>query len=161
MYIPFEQLSDTARIWVYQANRPFTQGEQAVLLPKTQKFLQTWETHGHPLSCSVALHYDQFLILAVEEKIQSATGCAVDSSVQFIRALEQAFQVNLLDRTHIAFMHNTRIFLIQLDQLPHAIKQGTVCADMLTFDNTITKKGELTHKWMVRAQDTWLDKYFH
>ena len=161
MYMPFEQLSDDARIWVYQANRKFTQGEQAALLPKTREFLQTWEAHGRSLYCSVTLRYDQFIILAVEDKVQNPTGCAVDASVQFIRTLEQACEVTLLDRTHIAFKDDTRIFLIQLDKLPHAVKHGTILRDMLTFDNTITKKRELTHKWLVRVQDTWLNKHFH
>ena len=112
------------------------------------------------MQCSAEILYDQFLILAVEEALQRATGCAVDASVQFIRELEQALQVDLLDRTHIAFRHGEANLLIPLDQLKAKIQQGTIVADMLTFDNTIVKKGALTHRWLVRAQDSWLGKYF-
>ena len=161
MYIPFNQLSDEARIWIYQASRSFTHTERVAMLQKTRAFLAEWTSHGHPLQCSAEIFYNQFLILAVEERVQGATGCAVDASVQFIRELEQVFKVVLLDRTHIAFRRGEANFLIPLDQLKAAIQQGNILADVLIFDNTVTRKKALTDRWMVRAEDSWLSKYFH
>jgi hypothetical protein len=160
MYIPFNQLSDAARIWIYQAIRPLVHEEKEAMLQKAQAFLEQWVTHGHPLQGSAEILYDQFLILAVEERLQGATGCAVDASVQFIRELEQVFKVGLLDRTHIVFRSGEDHFLVPLNQLKAKIQQGTILADMLTFDNTITRKGALTSRWLVRAGDSWLGKYF-
>ncbi len=160
MYVSFDQLSDEARIWVYQASRPLQEKEQVMILQKTQVFLETWASHGNPLQCSVSIYYDQLLILAVEEKFQNATGCAIDASTHFIRELEQDFQIALLDRTRIAFRHDQTNSLVPLDQLKAAIQQGTILADMLTFDNTITRKKALTDGWLVRAGDAWFGKYF-
>ncbi|MHA7877982.1 MAG: hypothetical protein ACX93T_03640 [Bacteroidota bacterium] len=161
MYVPFNQLSDEARIWVYQANRPLEREEQAAILQQAQTFLAQWTSHGNPLQCSAELCYDQFLILGVEEKIQGATGCAVDSSVQFIRMLEEAFQVSLLDRTYVAFRHNAANLLVPLDQLKATIQQGTILEDTLTFDNTITHKKALSNQWLIRSGDAWFSKYFY
>ena len=161
MYIPFDQLSDAARIWVYQVSRPLEQEEKATMLQKVQGFLGQWTAHGNPLQCSTEILYDQFLILAVEESLQGATGCAVDASVQFIRGLEQAFQVDLLNRTHIAFRRGEANSVVPLGQLKEKIQQGAILGDMLTFDNTITKKEELVGRWLIRAEDSWLGKYFH
>lgn len=160
MYTPFNQLSDEARIWVYQASRSFEQEEIEAILQAARVFLGQWASHGRPLQCSAEIRYDQFLILAVEESFQSVTGCAVDASVRFIRELEQAFQVDLLNKTHIAFRRNEANFLVPLGQLKEKIQQGTVVEDLLTFDNTITKKAELASKWLVRAGASWLGKYF-
>ncbi|MEM9417178.1 MAG: hypothetical protein AAF963_02385 [Bacteroidota bacterium] len=160
MYIPFEQLSDEARIWIYQANRSLTQEEQASMLQKALSFLTQWVSHGNPLQSSAALLYDQFLILAVEESFQGATGCAVDASIQFIRSLEQEFKLVLLDRTQIAFRQGDSNVLVPLEQLQAQIQQGVITADTLTFDNSITRKVALDEQWLVRAQDAWLSKYF-
>ena len=160
MYIPFHQLSGEARIWIYQASRPFGQEEKAAVLQKVQEFLGQWASHGHPLRCSAEILYDQFLVLAVEESFQGATGCAVDASVQFVRALEQTFQVDLLSRTHIAFRRGEDNFLIPLNQLKDKIQEGAIAEDMLTFDNTITKKTEIVDKWLVRDGESWFGKYF-
>lgn len=161
MYIPFQQLSDEARIWVYQASRPLVHEQRAAMLQKTQSFLEQWASHGNPLQCSADILYNQFLILAVEESFQGATGCAVDASIQFIRSLEQEFQLDLLDRTHIAFRQDEHNVVVPLGQLTAKIQQGIISADMLTFDNTITKKEALAEQWLVRAKDSWLGKYFH
>ncbi|MEM9417390.1 MAG: hypothetical protein AAF963_03505 [Bacteroidota bacterium] len=160
MYIPFEQLSDEARIWIYQANRPLAYEERILMSQKTKDFLAQWTSHGNPKQCSANIFYDQFLILAVEESFQGATGCAVDASIQFIRSLEQELQVDLLDRTHIAFRQDECNVLVPLGQLKEKIQQEIISADMLTFDNTITKKAELIDKWLIGAKDAWLSKYF-
>jgi hypothetical protein len=160
MYTPFDQLSDEARIWIYQASRPFEQEEKKAILQKAQAFLAQWASHGRPLQCSAEILYDQFIILAVEEKFQGVTGCAVDASVQFIRMLEQDFRVDLLNKTHISFRHNEANFMVSLSQLKEKIQQGTIEEDILTFDNTITTKKALANKWLIRAGASWLGKYF-
>ena len=159
MYIPFMQLSDAARIWIYQASRPLTQ-EASALLQKVQDFVEQWAAHGRPLQGSATLRYDQFLILAVEESLQSVTGCEVDASIQLVRDQERAFQITLLDRTCIAFRQEQKNMLVPLAQLAAQIQQGIVAKETLIFDNTITKKGDLADKWLVPAQATWLGKYF-
>jgi hypothetical protein len=160
MYTPFDQLSDEARIWIYQANRPFEQAEEMAILQKARVFLEQWASHGHPLQCSATIRYNQFFILAVEEIFQGVTGCAVDASVQFIRGLEQAFQVDLLDKTHVSFRRGETNFAIPLSQLKEKIQQGTIVKEILTFDNTVTRKKELADKWLVRVGASWLGKYF-
>lgn len=160
MYIPFEQLSDNARIWIYQADRMLTQEEKVEMLKKTKEFLANWTSHSNPLQGSADIMYEQFLILAVEERFQVATGCAVDASIQFIQSQEEAFHINLLNRTLIAFREQGNNFVVPLEQLPKKIQEGIVSADTLTFDNTVTQKAALANKWIVRAQNSWLKQYF-
>lgn len=160
MYIPFHQISDEARVWIYQANRPFTYKERMQVWPKIQQFLGGWAAHGHPLQCSADVLHDQFLVLAVEEAVQGVTGCSVDNSVQLMRELEQDLQITLLDRTLIAFKRNNHNFLVPLEGLEAKIQQGDILPDMLMFDNTVTIKGALRDLWLVPAKNTWLSKYF-
>lgn len=160
MYIPFEQLSDEARIWIYQASRPLEAAESAAMLEEAQNFSAQWASHGKPLQCSATILHNQFLVLAVEESFQGATGCAVDASVRFVRSLEQAFQIDLLDRTQIAFRQDDEHVIVLLSQLKENIQQGIIAADMLTFDNTITKKADLENQWLISAKNSWLGRYF-
>lgn len=160
MYIPFEQLSDEARIWIYQASRPLGEAESGAMLEEAQNFSAQWASHGKALQCSATILHNQFLVLAVEESFQGATGCAVDASVRFVRGLEQAFQIDLLDRTQIAFRQNDEHMIVPLSQLKENIQQGTITIDMLTFDNTVTKKADLENQWLIRAKDSWLSRYF-
>jgi hypothetical protein len=45
--------------------------------------------HGTSLESSYQLKYNRFIILAVNQDVQAATGCSIDSSVEFIQSLEQ------------------------------------------------------------------------
>jgi hypothetical protein len=40
--------------------------------------------HGTSLVSSYQLKYNRFIILAVDQDVQSATGCSIDASVEFI-----------------------------------------------------------------------------
>lgn len=161
MYIPFDQLSDKARIWIYQANRPFEQQEAENVMKKAQVFLADWASHGNPLQSSATVLHNQFLVLAVEESFQGATGCAVDASIQFIRGLEQTFQVSMLDRTQIAFRQDGEVMIVPLAQLQEKIQQNFIKEDALIFDNTITGKADLEARWLVHAKSAWLSRYFN
>jgi len=160
MYIPFDQLSDEARIWIYPANRFLERIEQEIILKESHAFLAQWDTHGQPLQCSAKVFYNQFLILAVEESFQPVSGCAIDASVQFVRTLAQSFQIDFLNKTLIIFRYNGANFMVPLDQLTKKIQQGVVSEDTFTFDNTILTKKDLSDKWLIRARMSWLGKYF-
>jgi hypothetical protein len=41
--------------------------------------------------------------LAVNQDVQAATGCSIDSSVEFIQSLEQKYSVDLLDKMNVTF----------------------------------------------------------
>jgi hypothetical protein len=45
--------------------------------------------YGTSLESSYQLKYNRFIILAVNQDVQAATGCSIDSSVEFIQSLEQ------------------------------------------------------------------------
>ncbi|OUW72803.1 MAG: ABC transporter ATPase, partial [Flavobacteriaceae bacterium TMED204] len=46
MKVPFDQLPDTARVWIYPANRSFSEDEIAEIKEKAEVFLEQWTAHG-------------------------------------------------------------------------------------------------------------------
>ena len=89
MFVPFNTLSDNARLWVYQSPRVLTESERGEILSASNVFINQWTAHGNNLQASLTIKYDQFLLLAVDEEIHNATGCSIDSSVAFIKTLGQ------------------------------------------------------------------------
>jgi tRNA U34 5-methylaminomethyl-2-thiouridine-forming methyltransferase MnmC len=88
MYVPFENLPEESRIWIYQSNRKFSDAEFSEI-NHFATFLETWAAHGTSLESSYQLKYNRFIIIAVNQDVQPATGCSIDSSVEFIQSLEQ------------------------------------------------------------------------
>lgn len=159
MYIPFDQLTHASQIWIYQANRTIAHHERKELHEKTIAFLTTWTTHGAPLRSSGIILHDRFFILATEV-YPRITNCAVDTSIRFIQKIEQEFDISLLDRTRIMIKIDGQTHVIPISQVMTSIKEGTIGGDTLFFDNTITRKEALTHRWLVPIKSTWLYNRF-
>lgn len=160
MYISFDELSPQARVWIYQSNRKLNDAEISVIDKAAPVFLEEWATHGRPLKSSYRIFHDQFLVMAVEEAVQAASGCSIDSSVAFVRALEKELEVSFTDRSKVAFVLNGDVYLEALPALKASIEAGKITADTQTFNNLISKKQELEEKWLLPAGETWLKRYF-
>lgn len=159
MYAPFDSLDNSARIWIYQANRKFTSTEQSTISEVLSAFTHTWVAHGSPLKTSFTVLHDQFIILAADENFHSASGCSIDSSVRVIRQLDEQFSLGLFERTNVAFWKKETIEIIPLNELGKALKEVRWDENTPVFNNSITSKGELKTEWIVPAAQTWLTRY--
>ena len=160
MYIPFQQLPETARLWVYAAPRPFTSQELSFIEATAPEFLEAWATHGTPLQASYQLLENQFLVLSVNEAVQTASGCSIDSSMGYVRSLEQKFGFSLTDRSLVYFLMGDKVNAIPLAELKQQIEQGIVEPGTPLINTLVATKGELTQKWVQTAGDSWLKRYF-
>ena len=52
MYLPIEQMPDHSRVWVYQANRPFSASETQAIENYLTPALTQWAAHGAGLNAS-------------------------------------------------------------------------------------------------------------
>src|ERR1043165_661189 len=103
MYIPFEQLPPDARLWIYQAERRFTDDEEKIISASLREFCSQWSAHGNPLETSFLIKYNQFIILSVNENAADASGCSIDGSVRVLKELSKRFDNDLFNRTGVAF----------------------------------------------------------
>lgn len=151
----------TARVWIYQADRKFTVAEEEKVQEVAQTFIESWAAHGAPLKSSFKIFHHQFLVITVDEDYNQASGCSIDSSVAFVKQIEQLLGINFFDRTKIAFIHNDEIYLESLSNLKSQVAAGRISESTLTFNNLITSKRELDSAWVVPAKSTWMNKYFN
>lgn len=164
MFIPFEQLPESARVWVYQANRPFTDEEERYILQQGRLFAEQWAAHGQGLRASVDVLYHHFLVIAVDEQHQVPTGCSIDNSVGFVRSVASMFQrqgasIDFFDRTLIGFLINGTVKLIPLVQAKSKISKEQIQPETLMFNNLIATKAALENQWRIPVQGSWLARY--
>lgn len=159
MFATFDMLEDSARIWIYQSSRKFTESEKNTISETLSAFTHSWVAHGNPLKTSFTILQDQFIILATDENFNEASGCSIDSSVRVIRQLDQQFSLGLFDRTKIAFSKGETIEMIPLNELPKTLESGRWNSCSVVFNNVIESKGQLKNDWCVPAGQTWLKRY--
>ena len=109
MLIDFNALPDKARIWIYQSNRPFNETEKTEISAQLSQFLSQWTAHGSDLQAGFTIKYNRFIIIGLDQDSSYATGCSIDASVHFIQQLEQAYQVDLLDKMNVTYKQGEHI----------------------------------------------------
>jgi hypothetical protein len=159
MFVPFTSLPSSSRIWIFQANRPFTTEERQLAEARLRQFTEDWAVHGSPLDTSFDIRYDQFIILAADESQMSASGCSIDSSVRVMKEIAEQLQIDLFDRTQVAFLIAGRVQLMPVGNLKEKFSDGTLNRDTLAFNNLISSKATFEESWLSPAANTWLSRY--
>lgn len=160
MYIPFENLPLDSKIWIYQSNRKFSDAEFSEIESDLKLFLEDWSAHGTGLEASFLLRYNRFIILAVNQEVQIATGCSIDKSVGFIQELERKYQVDLLDKMNVTFKNGEFIAHKSLLDFKKMAKEKAVTENTIVFNNLVNNIEEFNESWEVPAKDSWHGRFF-
>jgi len=159
MYVPFDQLPEHSRIWIYQSDRKFTASEKQQAEKILRDFCENWQVHKQDTRSSYSLEHDQFIIIAIDEDYRQASGCSIDSSVRTLKEIQGALGLNLFDRTKVAFVNDNGVVTYPLTQLKGLFEAGKLNKDSITFDNLVPSRGDLSNTWRKPVEKTWLTKY--
>lgn len=160
MFLPFNQLPKSARIWIYQSDRNLIFEEKELISEQLAIFCNAWSAHGAGLKSSFQILHNRFIIMAVDEGHNMATGCSIDSSINQIKQIETHFGLNFMDRTQVAFLLDGELYIESLSAIKNKVSQGVISADTKTFNNLVATVGDFDSGWMVSASNSWLKKYF-
>lgn len=160
MYIPFESLPSESRIWIYPSSRKFSDEELAEIEALTKEFVAQWAAHGTSLEASFLIKYNRFIVLAVNPEVQAASGCSIDSSVQFIQELEKKYGVDLLDKMNVTFKNGEFIAHKSLLDFKKMAKDKAVTGSTIVFNNLVNTIEEFNNAWEVPASESWHSRFF-
>ncbi|MCI0752140.1 MAG: hypothetical protein L0Y35_09910 [Flammeovirgaceae bacterium] len=158
MYVPFESLPGHARIWIYQSVQKITKESQVIISDRLHAFTDQWKAHGNSLTASYVIKHDHFVLIAVDENVNDASGCSIDSSTQVMKEIQIATGLELFDRTTVFFKKDDEILALSLKDLPSTHQKGLWDETSLVFDNMVGKKQDLD-QWIKPASQTWLKRY--
>ena len=94
MFIPYEEICDDAKIWIYQSDKILNNQIQSKLESILFSFCTQWSSHNITLKSSYYVD-SWFICLLVDETQKDASGCSIDSSVKIIKQIEDQFNLNL------------------------------------------------------------------
>jgi len=160
MFVPFEEMPKSARIWIYQANRKMTHDEVATANELLTSFVENWAAHSTPLKASYQLKYSRFIILAVDQEYHAASGCSIDASVKIIQDLEKKFGIDLLDKMNVTYKTGEFIAHKSLIDFKKMAKEKAVNANTVVFNNLVNTIEEFEEFWEVPAGESWHSRFF-
>lgn len=149
------ELPETSRLWIYQADRELTDAELDRCMQELDVFMGEWNTHGKKLQAGYAIRYNRFIILAVDEDQQYASGCSIDSSVKIMKALSAEFNTDFFNRTTIVYKSGGDVVSLPMIDFQDQLAEGKLNADTVVFNNLIQKKAELDANWETTVTNSW------
>jgi hypothetical protein len=159
MYILFEKMPETARIWVYQANRDLVESEIDLIENTLKSVTNSWAAHGSPLLSSFKIFYNRFVVVATDESLNAASGCSIDASTRWLKDLGNQLNIDFFDRSQ-AYLDGETIKTFSIFQAKQQVQNGIIHPDSIVFINNIQTIKDLWTSWKGLASNSYLKKYF-
>jgi hypothetical protein len=141
---PFSELPDDARLWAFPTSRPLRPDEAEHLLAEVDRFIDSWEAHGHPVQGGRELREDRFLLIAADERASGVSGCSIDTLFRRLQTLERELGVSLTDVAPIWYRDKAgEIHTTDRAEFRALAQGGAINADSIVFDPTVATVGDL------------------
>ncbi|MFD0988515.1 ABC transporter ATPase [Mariniflexile jejuense] len=159
MLVDFNTLPEESRVWIYQANRSFSEEEIAEIQSKLDVFIDNWTAHGSDLQSGYLIKYKRFIVIGLNQNLNKATGCSIDASVRFIQQLETDYNVDLMDKMNVSYKQGDFIAYKTLTDFKQMAKDKAVSKNTIVFNNLVTSVAEFSENWEVPASESWHSRF--
>lgn len=149
-------LSSNSKIWIFQSTRNFNSEEINEIEQVLDAFMNEWNAHGAKLTAAYAVPYDRFIVLAVDENVEPASGCSIDSMTRIIKALEEKYNFGLLNRMLVSYKIEEEIITLPLSEFKQKVKNNEIPETASVFHNGITKLSEFEEGWELPLNESWV-----
>ena len=160
--VQIEDLPDSARTWVFGADRTLDESAADLLLREVDRFLSQWHAHGAPLTVGRDWKYGHFLTVAVDQSTAGASGCSIDGLFRSLKALEPRLGASLVTSGLIFYRGlNGAIESVDRERFTPLSAEGKVQPDTRVFDPTVTTLGEWRARFELDAAQSWHSGLLH
>lgn len=159
MFVDFNSLPDSARVWFFQADRPLTGEEKQEADDYLNAAIQKWVTHGMPMKGSFSLIHDRVVLIAADVDFQDPSGCSIDSSTRWLKDLGDALNLNFFDRS-IGYFKDDRLEFFPLFEGKKYIVSGEITENTKMINHQVGSIGEFKESFYIRAADSFLKRHF-
>lgn len=151
-----EVIKDTAKVWVFGADRTLSEKESASIQEAAELFCREWTAHKVALHATAEVIKNTFLVIAVDEEAHGASGCSIDAMHKFVRGLEQQYSVSFFDRLRVVYQQEGVTSNVSLRDFEELFKKGEVNSGTKIYNSLVSNGGELAGNFLIPVSDSWL-----
>jgi hypothetical protein len=152
------EMNPESRMWFYGLEAPMSESQANELSILMTEFVSEWKAHGSELAAAFRLISRQFLVIAVDENQQIATGCSIDKSVHLLQEFGNKHQLDFFNRLLVHLDKGNSFRTYSISQLKEAIAKGEVHALSNILNSTATTLKE-NGTGRIALKDSWASKY--
>jgi hypothetical protein len=154
--VPFDSLPDSARVWVFGSERPLSTREAENMLAQADGFLDSWNAHGHPLTCARQWTGDRFLTVGVDQTTAGASGCSIDGLFRLLRVTEGELGTRLVGGGLVFYRdRDGDIHAATRDEFAALASSGKVDDNTHVFDTTVQRAGDWRERFETELSTSW------
>lgn len=157
----FSELANEDRIWIFPGGTEIEKAFQKELLNELNSFLIQWKAHGKELKSYLTIAENRFVIIAVDESFEQASGCSIDTMVHFIQSLEKKYNLNLTDRSQVFYQNDSEgVRSTVFNKISELVENGEIHESTKIYNTHVSKGETLKNGWILNAKDSWIQRYF-
>lgn len=154
--VPFDSLPDSSRVWIFGAASALSADAATALLRDVEVYLEGWKAHGNPLTVGSQLREERFLVVAVDQKQEGATGCSIDGLFRVLQGLESSLGTSLVGGGRVYYRDgHGKVAAAERDDVAGLASSGAITKDTVVFDTSLTDLGAFRATFERPARDSW------
>ena len=158
MIVDFKSLKKNSKVWVFQSLDYIDDHVVEEIKEKISLFLNEWKSHQRDFESSFEIRYNTFIIVAADES-NLVSGCSIDSLINFIKDLENSYELQLLDKLHVKYIENGKIITQHLNQFKIHCQSLGKEDNLIVFNNLVKDINDLENNWQVDIKNSWHNRY--
>jgi hypothetical protein len=103
--------------------------------------------------------YNRFVVLFADDANAPLQNADIDASVACIIALQQAYNVELLDKMNVCFKQGQYVQYKELKDFKKLLKNRALTGKSVVFDNLVATKEEFENYWEVPISESWYQRF--
>ncbi len=139
----FKDLKENSKVWIYTSDRSLSDSESAYLQSQSNEFVKNWAAHGVGLKAESLVYKNRFLIIVADESQANASGCSIDSSVKFVKAMGVELGTDFFNRMNLMVTKDEE------ELKPVHISELSNYLDEKVYNPMITILEQLREEWLI------------
>lgn len=155
-------LPDSARVWIYAADRTLDESEQERLIESLESFCGNWSSHGRRVESAATVLEGRFAVISGDIPGGDISGCGIDASVHALDKAAEELDFGWLPALAVHFRsEDGSISSASRADFRSMVKAGQVHPRTSVFDLSIETLGALRGGRLERpAEATWHGRVF-
>ncbi len=155
----FPNRSLSARLFIYTSNKTLNSTESSEFSQSLHLFLDDWKAHGSSLETSFMLIANRVLLIVVDEKDQTATGCSIDSLNRYLQSTDfDWFSRNWVLHTSEAPSLDFNWKVSDLQVFHEKCKSGDISLDEYVLNTTAVSFVDFRENTFQKVSESWHKK---
>jgi hypothetical protein len=140
MLVPFSDLPDNARIWIFGSDKPLNGAVADTMLAEVDSYLDQWKAHGFPLKAAREWRDSRFLIIGIDPTVEQASGCSIDGLFRSLQQMQKSIGAQLVGGGRVYYRDTSgATHAVARDEFSSLASSGKIGPTTPVFDTSLTQ----------------------